>query len=704
MFGLTVGDALGAHVEFRPNTYLVANPVKDLVGGGTWGLQRGQFTDDTSMALCLANSLIACRDFVPYDQLVRYKWWHRHGYMSSTGHCFDIGAATRQSIQEFEKRQRKFAHDHDILLDQIDSLSDRDLLQAFDVHCSKEGVAGNGALMRLAPVPLFFYRHPKVAVDYSGISGQITHGDEKAYDACRYYGALIVATVQGEDKSKLTSNTFYDEHQEWFGDKTLYPEIMTIAQGSYKKKGGYQDGIRGKGYIVNALEAALWAFWSDGDSFETGALNAVNLGDDTDTTAAIYGQLAGVYYGYNKLPKKWLESIYAKEFIQCVSSWIAFEGEQWFKNQGTPNTRQLINSGHHHALTLKSIIANIPSLESHLNRKHSLVDDFTSNTLVRKAITPEGRIGHCYDGWKDHVLQSLSVNPSINPDYLYPPIKCEIKSGDKRENRNLLRLIDFPADLRLSVLSNLVEPTGIASVVNYPFVIDEYTRIFYYSYLVRNQALLDVNSIQPQIGTASATHVITAVDCGIDVVVLLRLPPDDSGVIDNSLREVCEYMKHDTKPINNEHALNRILSTYIYSNRSDLTGQSTLLNVCQAILNIKNNPADQQPCNYILHPINSFHSDQNQQNIAFFPIEPKITTMIEDHWLRLSSVSKLWETFRKNITSDVWQSDLKKQFDEVHRRAGNDLVIINDYIERVKDIPMVQKQLNVAKGIKDTSV
>ncbi|CAF4299446.1 unnamed protein product, partial [Rotaria sordida] len=163
------------------------------------------------------------------------------------------------------------------------------------MHCSKEGVAGNGALMRLAPVPLFFYQHPKVAVDYSGISGQITHGDKKAYDACRYYGALIVAAVRGEDKNKLISNTFYDDHRGWFGDKTLHPEIMAIAQGSYKKKGGYQDGIRGKGYIVNALEAALWAFWSDGDSFETGALKAVNLGDDTDTTAAIYGQLAGAH-------------------------------------------------------------------------------------------------------------------------------------------------------------------------------------------------------------------------------------------------------------------------------------------------------------------------------------------------------------------------------------------------------------------------
>ncbi|CAF3787393.1 unnamed protein product [Rotaria sp. Silwood1] len=298
MLGLTVGDALGAHVEFRPYSYLAANPVTKLVGGGTWSLRKGQFTDDTSMALCLANSLIACQEFVPYDQLVRYKWWYRHGYMSSTGYCFDIGTTTRDSIQEFEKRQRKFAHDYKIPSDEIDSLSDQDLLQAFDVNCSTEGAAGNGAIMRLAPVPLFFYRHPTMAVEYSGISGKITHGDKKVYDACRYYGALIVAALNGATKNQLTSNTFYDDHLEWFDNISLHPDILTIAQGSYKKPGGYKDGIRGKGYIVNALEAALWAFWSDDDSFEKGALKAVNLGDDTDTTAAIYGQLAGAHYGY----------------------------------------------------------------------------------------------------------------------------------------------------------------------------------------------------------------------------------------------------------------------------------------------------------------------------------------------------------------------------------------------------------------------
>ncbi|CAF4871275.1 unnamed protein product, partial [Rotaria sp. Silwood1] len=326
MFGLALGDALGAHVEFRPQSYLAANPVTDLTGGGTWGLEKGQFTDDTSMALCLANSLIACGNFVPYDQLVRYKWWYRYGYMSSTGHCFDIGAATKNAIQEFEKRQRKFAKYWNISYEEMDNTLSSELLQAFDVNCSKEGVAGNGALMRLAPVPLFFYRIPEKAVEYSGESGRITHGDDKAYDACRYYGALIVAALRGALKDELISDKFYEDHKQWFGKKPLHTDILKIAQGSYKKSGGYNEGIRGKGYVVSALEAALWAFWSDNNSFEKGALKAVNLGDDTDTTAAIYGQLAGAVYGYQNLPNKWCKRVYAKNFICHVSNWIVCEG------------------------------------------------------------------------------------------------------------------------------------------------------------------------------------------------------------------------------------------------------------------------------------------------------------------------------------------------------------------------------------------
>jgi len=281
------------------------------------------------MALCLAISLIACRGFSPYDQLVRYKWWYRDGYMSSTGECFDIGAATSQSLRKFEQRQKEFAKKYQIKQD-MDSLSEEDLSKKFDIYCSDDQAAGNGGLMRLSPVPLFFHGIPSEAVKYSGISAKITHGDERVYDACRFYGALIVAAMTGETKDQLLDEHFYDDHKNWFDNKPLHKDIQKIVEGSYKKKkNGYDDGIRGKGFVVFSLEAALWAFCFDGGSFEKGALAAVNLGDDADTTAAIYGQLAGAYYGHQKLPKKWVKQVYARKFIECLSQWIVYEGQRW---------------------------------------------------------------------------------------------------------------------------------------------------------------------------------------------------------------------------------------------------------------------------------------------------------------------------------------------------------------------------------------
>ncbi|CAF1216851.1 unnamed protein product [Rotaria sp. Silwood1] len=357
LIGLALGDALGARVEFRPREYLLKHPVTDLQAGGTWGLKKGQFTDDTSMALCLASSLIVCRNFQPYDQLVRYKWWYRCGYMSSTGQCFDIGTATGKSLREFERRQNSFVKEKNISPDDMDLFSDQDILRQFDVNCSNDQSAGNGGLMRLAPVPLFFYKDPSRAVEYSGISARITHGDVRVYDACRFYGALIVAALNGEKKDDLLSPNFYQNHKTWFSDKPFHTDIQKIVEGSYKKKkAGYEDGIRGKGFIVNSLEAALWAFCFDDDSFRNGILAAVNLGDDADTTAAIYGQLAGAYYGYNDLPRQWVKHVYAKDFITCLSEWILYEGQIWFqKNQSTLTNSDSSSGNQSNTINLKNL-------------------------------------------------------------------------------------------------------------------------------------------------------------------------------------------------------------------------------------------------------------------------------------------------------------------------------------------------------------
>ena len=323
MVGLAVGDALGASSEFRSHEYFVRNPIVDMIGGGTWGLPAGYWTDDTSMALCLASSLITMKIYDPYNQMVRYKRWYQQGYLSSVGRCFDIGNAIKQSLNIFQSRQNQFAYRLRFNERQLDQFSWKQIqgYGEFDVNCSSEGVAGNGALMRLAPIPLFFYRYPQLAIEYAGRSARLTHGDRKAIDACRFYAALILSALHGHPKHFILRPDFYDSHRKLFGRMDLHPEILQIARGSYQRKIGYEGGIRGSGYVVQALEAALWAFYTT-NSFEQGALAAVNLGDDTDTTAAIYGQLAGAFYGCNQIDSKWKDKLYARQLIVCMSQWL----------------------------------------------------------------------------------------------------------------------------------------------------------------------------------------------------------------------------------------------------------------------------------------------------------------------------------------------------------------------------------------------
>ncbi|CAF3842364.1 unnamed protein product [Rotaria sp. Silwood1] len=329
MLGLAIGDAVGACVESFPHERLVENPVRDIIVDRPCRLPPGYWTDDTSMALCLASSLISRQEFDPYNQMVRYKWWYRYGYLSSTGVSFGSGRATRQSLREFSKRQYILMRAFNLKTEsEVDHLSFRTVKRVanFDVTCGRSYATGNGALMRLAPIPLYFFRNPRVAIELCGRNSPLTHGSRLSVDACRYYGALIVATLNGETKQQLLSNNFSEAHRAWFGRKGLCKQVLRIASGSYKRPGGYSMGIRGTGYVLKSLEAALWVFWSDQNSFRNSVLAAVNLGDDADTTAAIYGQLAGSYYGQSDIPSKWLKILYAKQLIVCMSDWIHFLG------------------------------------------------------------------------------------------------------------------------------------------------------------------------------------------------------------------------------------------------------------------------------------------------------------------------------------------------------------------------------------------
>ncbi len=289
LLGLACGDAVGATVQFYgPGTF---EPVTDMTGGGSFHLEPGEWTDDTAMALCLADSLIESRGFDARDQMERYLRWLREGYFSSRDYPFDIGSTVSYSVERFAETGEVFAGPED------------------------PSRAGNGSIMRLAPVPLFFARAPHSAIECSRESSRTTHGARTCLDGCRYLGALIVGAVRGVGKGDLLAERYTPSPGYWEADP-LCPEIDTIAAGSFKRK--QPPDIRGTGYVVDCLEAALWAFAST-DSFEAGCLAAVNLGDDADTTAAVYGQLAGAFYGESAIPAGWRAKLARRPEIESMA-------------------------------------------------------------------------------------------------------------------------------------------------------------------------------------------------------------------------------------------------------------------------------------------------------------------------------------------------------------------------------------------------
>jgi ADP-ribosyl-[dinitrogen reductase] hydrolase len=289
LLGLAAGDALGTTLEFhRPGTF---SEINDMVGGGYFNLAPGEWTDDTSMALCLAESLVEQRGFDPVDQLERYTKWANEGHLSSNGDVFDIGTTVSAALGRFSATREPYCGPTD------------------------PETAGNGSLMRLAPVPLFFERNPREAIERSGESSRTTHGAAAAVDACRYLGALVVGTLRGASKEELLGDRYSPERNYW-RKNPLVDEIDAIAGGSYKWRG--PPAIAGTGYVVKALEAALWAFYRT-DSFEQGALLAVNLGNDADTTGAIYGQLAGAYYGEEAIPESWRQKLAHSDWIESFA-------------------------------------------------------------------------------------------------------------------------------------------------------------------------------------------------------------------------------------------------------------------------------------------------------------------------------------------------------------------------------------------------
>lgn len=282
LLGLATGDAVGTAVEFSPRGTFP--PVVDMVGGGPFRLEAGEWTDDTSMALCLGTSLVECRGFDPVDQLQRYVRWYREGYLSANGRCFDIGNTVRGALHRFEETGDPNSGPTDAW------------------------TAGNGSIMRLAPVVLYYHPDTAAVDEHAGSSSSTTHGAEEAVSACRVLGRILDRLLSGATKTEAVLSM---PPAGWMSER-----IREVAKGRYASKS--VEEIKGSGYCVDSLEAALWCFLHT-DDFESAILAAANLGDDADTTAAVCGQLAGAHYGEEGIPDRWLSKLAMREDIASLA-------------------------------------------------------------------------------------------------------------------------------------------------------------------------------------------------------------------------------------------------------------------------------------------------------------------------------------------------------------------------------------------------
>jgi ADP-ribosyl-[dinitrogen reductase] hydrolase len=303
LLGLAVGDAVGTTIEFsaKPSRAVLF----DMVGGGPFGLQAGQWTDDTAMALALADSLLADAALDAADLIRRFVSWYRDGAYSCTGECFDIGNTTVAALRRFERTG-------DPVAGAIDP-----------------STAGNGSIMRLAPVAIRHWRDRETMLRVARDQSRTTHGAVEAIEACEILAELLAAGIRGSCIRDL------------------------VGSGPARRVRGFRLGqprteVRGTGYVVASLHAALWAV-SRTSSFRDAVLLAANLGEDADTTAAVAGQIAGVLYGASAIPAEWLGHLAWRERIERSASLLFDAGKEHAMQNNSSLAREcpdlpLINS------------------------------------------------------------------------------------------------------------------------------------------------------------------------------------------------------------------------------------------------------------------------------------------------------------------------------------------------------------------------
>lgn len=277
LVGLAVGDALGTTLEFTVRDRQPRHT--EMTGGGPFHLDPGQWTDDTSMALALADSLATMGEYDPTDLMNRFVSWWKDGQYSSTGECFDIGITTRGALNMYVDLKRP------------------------EIGSRSPDTAGNGSIMRLAPAVLFGMPDRAIAVDTAVRQSRTTHGAAECLESCDMMARILVDLINGDPIEDLR-------------DRYSTSGAQRIASRGWTGKS--REVIKSTGYVIDTLEAALWADAST-TTFEDALVLAVNLGGDADTVGAVTGQICGARYGMSGIPQRWLDALHDLEGIVAAA-------------------------------------------------------------------------------------------------------------------------------------------------------------------------------------------------------------------------------------------------------------------------------------------------------------------------------------------------------------------------------------------------
>lgn len=300
VYGVAAGDALGCPVQFESRETVSTHPVTDMRGYGTFNLPEGSWTDDTSMTLCAAASIKELNRIDAADIMNRFCKWMYDGAYTPYGFSYDIGGTTRNAISAY--RRGKDIH-----------------------HCGDryERTNGNGSLMRIIPVCVWCAEH-----DYDDAQmirtvdeiSALTHAHPRAKTACGLYAFMVRALIHETGSLKERLQSGIDQGSLYY-TSIHEPELSTYSRLRDLDQFAKTDmhDIRSSGYVVHALEASVWCLITE-STLKDALLKAVSLGEDTDTTAAIAGGLAGIFYGIDGIPAGWLEALKNRELIDsCLS-------------------------------------------------------------------------------------------------------------------------------------------------------------------------------------------------------------------------------------------------------------------------------------------------------------------------------------------------------------------------------------------------